>query len=136
MRLPAANHRSPTSFNHLISQHTLRIELKLSKHAPQHVSESGTCCFPAFYLCFIGAHQLHSAKVTRTDDCFGVPGPRNGRPTQTKTGIIRRERPQKTNSSTFIGERKKHIEKKHIKKIHGIVPGFGGGILFMCFSPP
>ena len=48
-------------------------------------------------------------------------------------------------SSSHIGhgflltrERKKtHKQKTHKQKFHGIVPGFGGGgILFMCFSPP
>ena len=42
-----------------------------------------------------------------------------------------------TSAPTCFGERKKHIKKKTRKQIfHGIVPGFWGGILFMCFSSP
>ena len=44
---------------------------------------------------------------------------------------------RRTRSGGWLRSKKKHIKIKTRKQnFHGIVPGFWGGILFKCFSPP
>ena len=49
-------------------------------------------------------------------------------------GCFKRELKRENGPLLFGGE--KHKEETRKQNIHGVVPGFLGGKLFMCFSPP